>query len=135
MQPALPLGVPLMDADHATVEAMFARVETTADADLAALLAEIGAEVTAHFGREEALMAARDAPVAHCHQSQHALLLGEFAQARRLETPTEIRRALANLAQLVASHVASVDRMTAQFLGGTLSMDMVAKLRLPADFC
>jgi hemerythrin-like metal-binding protein len=135
MHPALPLGVPLMDADHATVEAMFARVAVTADDDLAGLLAEIEAEVAAHFGREEALMAARDAPVAHCHQSQHALLLGEFAQARRLEEATQIRRALASLAELVASHVASVDRMTAQFLGGTLPADMAAKLRLPADFC
>ena len=42
-----------------------------------------------------------------------------------------LRRALPVLAELVAGHVASVDRVTAQFLGGTLDQTAVAALRLP----
>ncbi len=133
MHPVITLGVPLMDADHATVEAMFERVETTADADLPSLFAEIEAEVIAHFGREEALMDEAGAPVAHCHKTQHALLLSEFARARPAADTdgTDLRRTLAQLAEFVAGHVASVDRVTAQFLGGNLDTAQVDRLRLP----
>ncbi len=138
MQPAVILGVPLMDTDHAVVEALFERVATTDDAHLPALFAELEAEVIAHFAREEVLMDSHDAPVAHCHKAQHRLLLGEFATARRLAevgSEAELRRTIAMLAEFVAGHVASVDRVTAQFIGGTLSPESVAKLRLPADHC
>jgi hemerythrin-like metal-binding protein len=135
MQPAMKLDVPLMDGDHAVIEAMFERVETTDDADLAALLAEIDAEVIAHFAREEVLIDAREVPVANCHKAQHRILLGEFARARTATDGGDLRRWLAVLAELVAGHVGSVDRVTAQFLGGTLSPADVARLRLPTDHC
>lgn len=134
MHPTLPLGVPLMDADHATLEVMFERVAATADADLPGLFAEIEAEVIAHFAREEKLMAEYDAPVAHCHHTQHALLLSEFERARPVAASGDgeaLRRILSQLEEFVAGHVASVDRVTAQFLGGTLDTAQVERLRLP----
>lgn len=134
MQPNLPLGVPLMDADHAILEAMFERVPVTRDDELPALFMQIEAEVIAHFAREEQLMAEHDAPVAHCHHTQHALLLAEFSRARSVATGEDaeaLRLVLAQLEEFVAGHVASVDRVTAQFLGGTLDTSQVERLRLP----
>lgn len=134
MHPAIPLGVPEMDADHATLEALFERAGTTPDGDLVTLFHEIEAEVIAHFEREEALMRRAEVPVLHCHETQHRLLLGEFAAARPAEPVPDakaLRQSLAVLAGFVEGHVGSVDRVTAQFLGGTLDPAMVAALRLP----
>ena len=136
MTAVLILGVPEMDTDHAILHAMFERVETTADADLPALFAEIEAEVKAHFAREEVLIDAADLPIAHCHKTQHALVLSEFATARRIvETgdPAALRRLIGVvLAELVAGHVASVDLVTSRFLCGNLGADAFGNLRLPA---
>ena len=132
--PAIPLGVPEMDADHAALELMFERVVETRDEDLAALYREIEDEVIAHFAREEVLMDEAGAPVAHCHKTQHRLLLDQFAATRPGDGPVdaaELRRTLAILEEYVEGHVGSVDRVTAQFLGGTLDPAMVAALRLP----
>ncbi|MCE1236194.1 MAG: hemerythrin family protein [Hyphomicrobiales bacterium] len=132
--PAIPLGVPEMDADHAVLELMFERVPSTADADLVALYLEIEAEVIAHFDREEALMERAGAPVIHCHKTQHRLLLDQFVAMRPGETsvdPADLRRTLRILEEYVEGHVGSVDRVTSQFLGGTLDPAMVAALRLP----
>lgn len=123
MSPTLPLGVPLMDADHAALEALLGRVATTADADLPALYAIIEAEVIAHFGREEDLMRENAVPVLHCHEVQHHLLLAEFAAARPDPTTPDLaalRRSIAHLAERVEGHVDSVDRVTSAFLGGTM---------------
>ena len=136
MSAVLVLGVPEMDTDHAILHAMFDRTGATADADLAALFDEIEAEVKAHFAREEVLIDANELPIAHCHKTQHALLLSEFASARRIvETgdPATLRRLIGEvLAELVAGHVASVDRVTSQFLVGGLGADAFDNLRLPA---
>lgn len=131
--PAIPLGVPLMDADHAVLERMFERVADTSDAGLVALFLEIEAEVIAHFAREEALMDEAGAPVAHCHKTQHRLLLDQIAAVRPGVDPVELRRTLVILEQHVEGHVASVDRVTSQFLQGTLDPAMVAALRLPEE--
>lgn len=135
MTAVLTLGVPEMDADHAVIHAMFERVATTADADLAALFDEIEAEVQAHFAREEILIDAHELPIAHCHKTQHALLLAEFAAARRLiaEGDAATRRRLVGevLRELVVGHVASVDRVTSQFLVGRLGAEAFDNLRLP----
>ncbi|MBV5265527.1 bacteriohemerythrin [Pinisolibacter aquiterrae] len=136
MHPAIVLGVPEMDADHAVIEPMFERVSTTPDAALADLFREIEAEVIAHFAREEALMEREGVPVLHCHQAQHRLLLGEFAAARPSQDGFDaaaLRERFAVLAGFVAGHVGSVDRVTAQFLGGTLDPALVQALRLPDD--
>lgn len=134
MHPAIPLGVPEMDADHAILEALFERARTTPDGDLVGMFHQIEAEVIAHFSREEALMRRVGVPVLHCHETQHRLLLGEFAAARPTEGAVEakaLRQTLAVLAGFVEGHVGSVDRVTAQFLVGTLDPEAVAALRLP----
>jgi len=137
MTAVLVLGVPEMDADHEVLHAMFDRVVTTADADLPALFDAIDAEVRAHFAREEKLIDANDLPIAHCHKTQHTLLLAEFDAARaRLATADAgvLRRLLGEvLPELVAGHVASVDRVTSQFLIGHLGAEAFGNLRLPAE--
>ena len=130
------LGVPEMDADHAVLDAMFDRVATTVDADLPALFDEIEAEVKAHFAREEKLIDANHVPIAHCHKTQHNLLLAEFSAAHGIVgagDPAALRRLIGEvLRELVAGHVASVDRVTSQFLVGRLGADAFDNLRLPA---
>ncbi len=118
MHPALPLGVPVMDADHAVLELMFERVPETRDDALPALYAEIEAEVISHFAREEVLMEAAGVPVLHCHRNQHRLLLDRIA-AQRPTAATEagaLRTTLAMLAAAVETHVDGVDRVTSRFL-------------------
>lgn len=137
MSEVLLLGVPEMDADHVALHAMFDRLATTADADLASLFAEIDAEVRAHFAREEELIDAHQLPIAHCHKTQHALLLAEFDAARAVVATgdaAKIRRLIGEVLQgLVDGHVASVDLVTSQFLGGNLGAEAFDKLRLPAE--
>lgn len=137
MSEVLYLGVPEMDADHEILHAMFARLDTTADADLAALFAELDAEVRAHFAREERLIDAHDLPIAHCHKTQHALLLSEFDAARAIVADgdaAKIRRLIGVvLVELVTGHVASVDLVTSRFLTGTLGAEAFGNLRLPAE--
>lgn len=129
------LGVPLMDTDHVKLHAMFERVATTADADLAALYEAIADEVRAHFAREEVLIDAAGLPIAHCHKTQHNLLLAEFdaaAPAFAAGDPALCRRLLGEvLAGLVSGHVGSVDTVTASFLVGRLGAEAFDNLRLP----
>lgn len=118
MSPSLPLGVPEMDADHAVLERMFERVPATADAGLAALYAELEAEVISHFAREDVLMEAAAVPVLHCHRTRHRQLLDAFAALRPTvrTSPDTLRRSFAELAEAVEAHVDTVDRVTSQFL-------------------
>ncbi|WP_333824924.1 bacteriohemerythrin [Pinisolibacter sp.] len=137
MSEVLVLGVPEMDADHEKLHAMFERVGSTADADLAALFAEIDAEVRDHFTREEVLIDEAQLPIAHCHKTQHALVLSEFDAARRIVESGDaatVRRLIGEvLAELLAGHVASVDLVTSRFLTGGLAANAFDNLRLPAE--
>lgn len=133
--PHVALGVPLMDADHATLEAMFESVSSTPDARLAALLAEIETEIRAHFAREEDLMRAVGLPILHCHIAQHELLLAELRHghaAVAIGDKLALRRFLdSKLPGLVSGHIESVDAVSASFLrGGTAATDLGC-LRLP----
>ena len=132
-QPHLPLGIPLMDEDHAALEALFADVATTADADLATLARTIVTEVTAHFGREEQLMEKAQVPILNCHRAQHAALLSEAAELLRAATTSEALRLVLglHLPQLVEGHVASVDRVSSEFLRGKMAPMSFDNLRLP----
>ena len=134
--PQIPLGVPLMDEDHARLEALFETASSLPDAELGAFLARVRDELAQHFAREEELMRQHDAPVLHCHIAQHHMLLTEvdMAGTRAAGDVSAQRRLLTrDLPALVLSHVASVDQVTSRFLGGNLDIDAVAALRLPVE--
>ena len=134
--PKFALGVPLMDDDHAHLESLFGCVDAVADERLPEFLETVRSEVAAHFAREEELMRDRDVPVYDCHVAQHRLLLSELDTARASAPstrPAQLREFLSYVGpNLVMSHVASVDRVTAAFLQGGLDPRLVDKLRLPS---
>lgn len=131
----LALGNALMDEDHAKLETLLTRIATTADADLAPCLCEIETETRAHFAREEEMMRAADLPILHCHIAQHSMLLGEFAAghaAAEVGDHAKLRRFLGTtLPQLIAAHIDSVDRVSAQFMASAVSREEMSCLRLP----
>lgn len=132
-QPAHPLGVDLMDDDHAELEALIESAAVAADADLAALHEQIVDGLAAHFSREEELMRQRGFPGLHCHSGQHNLLVD---QARRTGgmAPAALRRHIGvYIAQLVESHVLTMDHMTAAFLRGEFGAEHFENLRLPIE--
>ena len=117
--PQLPLGVRVMDEDHYALEQMFARMVEIADDGLTAHFDAIVAALAAHFAREEAEMERVGVPILHCHRGQHAALLAEAEKLRDsfVRADERMRRHLIGfaLAQLVAHHIASVDRISSGF--------------------
>lgn len=133
--PQTTLGNPLMDNDHARLEALMAEAAVVADGELAARLRDVEAETRAHFAREEEMMRAAQLPILHCHIAQHAMLLGAFDEGRAAAAADDmpaLRRFLGEiLPQLIAAHVDSVDRVSASFLAAEMSADDFAHFRLP----
>lgn len=122
-----------MDDDHAQLEALIGSAAVAADEDLAALHEKIVEGLAAHFSREEELMRQRDFPGLHCHSAQHKLLVD---QARRTGAmaPAALRRHIGvHIAQLVESHVLTMDYMTAAFLRGEWGPQHFEGLRLPVE--
>jgi hemerythrin len=132
----LSLGVPVMDRDHAEIEAMMASVATTIDDELIDLFDRVANELEAHFLREEAMMNEAQVPILDCHKAQHAMILREVTAMRRVAAngdPAVVRTLLASiLPQLIDAHLASVDRVTADFLNGKMSRADFDNFRLPA---
>ena len=122
--PALILGVPEMDRDHAEIEALIASAGTAGELDLPVLLKKIAEEIGRHFNREESMMAEANVPVMECHKAQHAVILRELAAMLHVAEITDaaaIRKLLTSiLPPLIDAHVASVDRLTAEFLKGAM---------------
>jgi hemerythrin len=114
------LGVPLMDKDHAHLDAMLLRASQAGEAALPELLMEIEAETRAHFGREEELMRSVGVPILHCHIGQHENFLSQFDQGREAAARGDgagLRRFICVvLPELFREHVGTVDRITAGFL-------------------
>lgn len=134
-EPTLVLGVKEMDDDHARLEAILARVPASADGALPALLDEVAAETREHFTHEEALMRAAEFPVLFCHMAQHRMILDGIEAARGTVGRGDmagLRNYLAViLPEMIASHIASVDRVTASFLKGEVGPEAFGTLRLP----
>lgn len=137
--PKFPLGVPLMDDDHAHLEELMAGAAGLDDTALAAFLDTVREEIAGHFSREETLMREARVPVLECHVAQHARLIEEIdsvrARARAEAIPTPALRAflVRDVPNLVMAHIASVDQISARFLTGTLDSAMVSRLRLPEE--
>ena len=133
--PSLVLHVPLMDQDHARIEALLAQVPGAADQDLPRLLREIEVETVGHFDREEALMRLEGVPVLHCHIAQHRIILSALAEGHRAiemgDMPALRRFLSVELAGAITAHIGSADRVTASFLKGEISTEDLDRLRLP----
>lgn len=118
--PKLPLGVPLMDRDHAVLEQMFSTLPVTKDPNLLPLFEAIAQEICDHFSREEIMMEQAQVPILPCHKAQHAALLREVETMRAYLATADARVQRHQigfvLAHLVANHVASVDQVTSTFL-------------------
>ena len=114
------LGVPLMDRDHAAIEHMFAQAKEKPDSELLDYFDAIAEEIRDHFAREEKAMTEARVPVLLCHLELHAQILGEVATLRR----EIVFRGAASardfidvvLPELIASHVATADTVSARFL-------------------
>lgn len=134
-EPHFPLGVELMDDDHARLEQMLAEAAVAPDAGLAAALKAVRAEMADHFAREEALMRDAAVPVYACHVAQHSRILEDIDGALDAAPDLSRLRAFtsAELPNLLMSHIASVDQISARFLTGDLDPGMVAQLRLPQE--
>lgn len=114
------LGVPLMDEDHAKLEALFAAVATTADSDLAGLRDAILAEVSDHFAREEALIRQGGFPGLECHVGEHRRIVDLLWRAAH-DDARRLRHTLSVLApEIIEDHVECIDYVTAAFLKGEL---------------
>jgi len=124
-QPQNPLGVPLMDEDHARLEDMFEAAATMDDAGLPAAFVEIRNELAAHLAREEKLMQAHDVPVLPCHVELHQALMTQAEAGQRLVDSGDLAGLRIHLASalphLVAQHVATADTVSAGFIKGDMS--------------
>lgn len=134
---SLVLGIPVIDDDHRLIEGMFAAAAGAPADQLATHLAELETELSAHFAREEALMKSIGFPGLHCHMAQHNGLENELRRGRHMASRRNhdaLRRHLAVvMPQLVISHIATMDRMTAAFIKGEIGTGTFTPLRLPVE--
>jgi len=134
-EPKFPLGVDLMDADHARIEEMLAGAPAVGDGELAGYLARCRDEIAGHFAREEELMRHAGVPVLACHIAQHRGLIAAI-DTMLTDAPDTIRLRLfieRDLPNLVMAHIASVDQVSARFIKGELPAAMTDRLRLPEE--
>ncbi|MBX3524689.1 MAG: hemerythrin family protein [Rhodoblastus sp.] len=122
-----------MDEDHARLEQAIAQAADAPEADLPALHEAIARELAAHFAREEDLMRTHDFPGLHCHLAQHKLLLEEARRPVAGGGGALRRRIAVYIAQLVESHVLTLDSITAAFIRGEFSPANFDNLRLPIE--
>ena len=72
---ALELGLPCMDNIHREFVDLLAQVESATDADLLRRWQALLLHTEAHFGQEDRWMADTGFPAAHCHATQHEVVL------------------------------------------------------------
>lgn len=134
-EPKFPLGVDLMDDDHAHIEEMLAGAAKAPDDALHAMLRACRDEIAAHFLREEALMRNMSVPVLACHIAQHNRLIEDMDNVLgSVVEPARLRPYLSrDLPNLIMAHIASVDQVSARFIHGDLPPGMVDTLRLPEE--
>lgn len=122
-RPSIVLGVAVMDEDHEALESLLGRVEDTPDTGLGDLFGEVEAEMKAHFGREEDIMRLHNVPVLTCHMALHEFLLAQLARRRQALAngdTTLLRHFMTNeIPQMLADHINSADRVTANFIGSS----------------
>ncbi len=129
------LGVPAIDREHLAIAALLERAAASSDAELPPLLDRIADAVAEHFEHEERLMESKRVPVLECHRAQHAMILNEIKrmqQAASLAKPSGLRLLMTTiLPQLIESHVASIDRVSVEFMLGHLTENDFETFRAP----
>lgn len=117
-----PLHVPLMDEDHAVLDAFLDNATQAQDADLPKLFDDIRREVALHFAREEQLMRKHDVPVYDCHVELHAALLEQVDLGRRFVEAGDMAGLRIHLSSalphLISQHIATADSVSAGFIRG-----------------
>lgn len=110
----------LLPEDHAELDGLFAAVAVLPPGDLSACARRIARTMSAHFAREEALMARVGFPGLACHTDMHAALLAAIDDivARADTMPPSVLAATLGegLPRLVAHHEEEVDRITASHI-------------------
>ncbi len=134
-KPSIQLGVPAIDREHLAIDALLERATASTDTELPLLLGRIAETVADHFEHEERLMENEHVPVLECHRAQHAMILNEIKrmqQAAPLAKPSDLRLLMTMiLPQLIDSHVASIDRLSVEFMLGHLTEDDFNAFRAP----
>lgn len=134
-RPSAQLGVPEIDREHLAIDALLERATASTDTELPLLLDRIAETVADHFEHEERLMESKRVPVLECHRAQHAMILNEIKrmqQAAPLAKPSDLRQLMTLiLPQLIDSHVASIDRVSVEFMLGHMTEDDFDAFRAP----
>ena len=116
------LNVPLMDEDHAVLDAFLDNANHAQDADLPQLFEDIRREIALHFAREEQLMQKHDVPVYACHVELHAALLEQADLGRGFIEAGDMASLRIHLGSalphLISQHIATADTVSAGFIRG-----------------
>ncbi len=122
------LGLPAMDSTHREFVDCVAALQSAADADLLARLADFEQHAVRHFEEEQQWMDSSDFPAAQCHADEHAAVLASVREVDALlrqGTPTQVARDLAQaLADWFPGHADYMDASLSQWMnkrshGGT----------------
>lgn len=131
------LGVPAIDREHLAIAALLERTAASSDAELPPLLNRIAEAVAEHFVHEERLMERERVPVLECHRAQHAMIRNEIKrmqQAASVAKPSELRLLMTIvLPQMIDAHVASIDRVSVEFMLGHLTENDFGAFRAPVS--
>lgn len=96
------LGYAAMDATHQEFVQCVAALQTAADAELPARLAEFAQHAEAHFGQEEQWMRTTGFPAAQCHADEHAAVLGSVREVQALLQLGAAQQVVRDLTQALA---------------------------------
>lgn len=110
--PAMALGVPVMDAAHQKLLEEFARLEGMADEQFGEAFSALIATVERDFRQEEDMMEQIAYPSLHTHREQHARVLGALHHADPFVNDgdlTQAREALTLLPQWFLLHQSTMD--------------------------
>lgn len=122
------LGLPAMDSTHREFVDCVAALQSAADTDLLARLADFEQHAVRHFEEEQQWMDSSNFPAAQCHADEHAAVLASVREVDALlrqGTPTQVARDLAQaLADWFPGHADYMDASLSQWMnkrnhGGT----------------
>lgn len=96
------LGLAGMDDSHREFVSCVAAIQTAADADLCARLADFETHVLAHFEQEQQWMDRSAFPARQCHSDEHAAVLASVHEVTGLLQQGANRQVVRDLAEALA---------------------------------